>query len=303
MRRTFRFVACLLAATAVAQSHEAQTPRVDPPEFTPEEEAVFFDDAFAELVGERPEYGVKSQTNDATASGGVGPEAAWADLVDPDVIETEIKRQAQRLTGATASAARFNGGGYREASDALGLVSTLMAVTDQHLGEPRWRDAAADYRDLFAEGEGLKANDESYEQAKARAADLTDLIRGARPNTPQPSAEADWSTLGGRGGLMRRMAVAQEERLPEMLSDRRMLRRSSEEIRHEAQLLALLAEALLQPGAYDSEDADYQALARALRQAALELESAADSGDLEGASEALRAAGQACADCHEGYRG
>ena len=279
--------------------------RADPPEFSAEEEAVFFDNALDKLVGERPEYGAPEEkvpaANSITSAGNSG--ANWADWIEADKLESEIKRQAARLAEATSTSARFNGGGYRQAGDALGLASVLMAVTAEHTGDPRWRDAAAGYRDLFAEGDGFEASEESYQQAKSRAADLTDLVRGSRPSTPEPVEEPDWSELAGRGGLMRRMATAHEEKLPDWLVDRRTLRRNADEIRHEAQVLAILSEAILRPGAYDAEDEEYQAPALELRRGAQDLEAAVKSNDPQAAQEAMRRIGQSCAECHEGYRG
>ena len=294
-----------LITILIALATDAQAERADPPEFTPEEEAVFFENAHDQLVGPRPEYGAvapKAPTQ-KTESGEGRSSVAWSDWVESDRLESEIKRQAKILAQATTSVARFNGGGYREASDSLGMVSVLMAITSEHSEEPRWYDQAASYRDHFADGDGLEADEPSYETAKARAFDLSDLVRGSRPEVADATTEVDWSELATRGGLMRRMAEAQEKRLPEWLIDRRSLRRNSEEVRHEAQMLAVLAEALLRPGAYDGEDQEYQTPALELRQAAEDLDHAAESGDLETAQEALKVIGRACAECHEGYRG
>ena len=102
---------------------------------------------------------------------------------------------------------------------------------------------------------------------------------------------------------MRRMAEAHETRLPDLLVDRRTLRRNAEDVRHEAQVLALLAQAVQSPGAADADSEDYQEFARALREAAGELSGAAEANDLDAANGAMQAIGRSCAECHENYRG
>ncbi|MGL4512159.1 MAG: cytochrome c [Lacipirellulaceae bacterium] len=295
-------IVCSLASLCFAFPCSAEDPTIPA-----DDEAVFFDDAFAELRGERPDYAAEAAAEvAASAIDTDAGSAAWSAWVDSDTIETEIKRQAMVLAGATSSAAKHRAE-LRAASDARGLVAILFAVTAEHEGAPRWADAAAALRGHFATGpepESREANDEALADDKRRADDLADVVRGGRPDVPAHPAEGiDWGTLASRGAVMRRMGAAEETRLVAWLAERRTFARRVDEVRHEAQVLALLAEATHRPGAPDSDDEGYATYAERLRDAATELGAAAGDEDYPRAQEALKRVIQSCADCHEDYRG
>lgn len=295
----------LFLVTLATTAHDvatAESPRPGPPEFTEEDRAAFFDDAFKVLVGPRPDYGAAEAAAENAAptvpdeSGG-----RWSDIVSADTLETEIKRQARDLADATRSAAAFKAGGFREAGDALTLVALTFAVIAEHDDEPRWRDDARRLRDLFSIE--IDAAEGSFRSAKARGADLEDLVRGGRPATPDAAEPHDWGRLVDRGVTMRRMAAAHEERLRSWAADRREFRRNDEGVRHEAEVLALMAEAIARPGAPDADGEDYRGYAAELRRAAAELAAAAEAGDYDAARAALPLVDRSCSDCHADYRG
>jgi hypothetical protein len=298
--RVLTLLMLLIATAALA----AEPPRARPPEFTDEDRTAFFDDAFTTLVGKRPTpAAAKSPAETPQVSSDAT--VAWADLVEPDVLETEIKRQAAALAKSTRAASAYKAGGFKEAVDSLGIVATVFGVIAEHTGQPRWRDDAAGLRDLFAEGaaEADGATDAAFALAVARGADLGDLTRGSRPDAPDLKSSVDWSTLGSRETLMRRMKAAEEDRLRGWVASERDFRRNAADARHEAQVLALLAEAILRPEAYDYDDPDYQAHARSLRDAAVRLSQSIDAGDQPAAAAAMAEVSRSCVDCHADYRG
>ncbi len=307
--RGFLFVLVLLALWQNLIAREPRPEqRVKPPTFSEEEKSVFPENAFLELQGERPQRVDLSKINNAQQSdnseaprNGNGP---WSDWVEADILETEIKRQHQQLTKALQSPARFKSGSYRAAEDAMGIISLMFAVTVEHDEAPRWQDIADRLREVYATGEeSLEANDDSFKRASRGKDNLSDLIRGGRPTLDAPKQEIDWSRYASRGAVMRRMKVAHEDRLAVWSIDRRELADNVEEVQHEAQLLALLAEALVQPEAYDGDDEDYQAYARELRDAANELTVSAEQEDQPAAERAFNRAQKSCLNCHADYRG
>lgn len=304
--RNRHVVLALLTALGGVSTSDAEEQRARPPEFTDEDREPFFEDAFDSLVGQRP-TATAASVAEADARPQVASEAsvAWADLIAPDVLETEIKRQAGRLGKATRSATTYKAGGYRDGTDSLGVLATLFAVTAEHDGRPRWRDVAAGLRTLLAESyEAADAGTaEAHQIAAARAADLSDLIRGGRPDVPPPAEASDWSEFASRSNVMRRMEAAEKERLGQWVTSERAMRRNAEDARHEAQVLAALAEAILRPAADDFDDADYQAFARQLRDASVDLAAAAEAEDQAAAAKAMTAVSRSCVDCHAGYRG
>lgn len=305
----------LMAAKPNRSSSSKPASRAAPPDFTEEEKAIFPEDAFAELVGERPAWVDPSQRATQSLAGNRSGEpksgasnGRWSDWLDEETLESEIKRQTRILQDALSSAARFKSGKYRQAKDALGMISVLMAINSKHDGVPRWQDLATKLREHFATGDdslgdSLKADDASYQLATTRSEELAELIRGGRPSIDAKPKETDWSRFATRGNVMRRMELADKERLSLWVVDRRTWRRNAESARHEAQVLAALAEAIMQPTAYDGDDEDYQAYARALRDAATNLALAAEEEDQPAAQEAYNQAMQSCVECHADYRG
>lgn len=300
-------VAYVLIALSPPMPALAAGPRAEPPSFSDADRAPFFADAFAQLDGDRPSAVAAAPAPAAAAGGGEAPggEAAWGDLVPADVLEAEVKRQATALAALTRAKTAYKAGGFGEASDSLALVATLFAVIAEHPDQPRWRDAAAPLRDHFARraGEAGAATDEAYDAARAAATELQDLVRGGRPEVAEAKAEVDWGKLAGRVTLMKRMYVAEEERLKPWSASERELRRNAAEVRHEARLLAALAEASIRPGADDHDDPAYRAHARRLQDAADRLAQAAERKDQPAASTAMGELAKTCMDCHEDYRG
>lgn len=297
--------ASIVSAIALcAITDAAEPPRARPPVFTAEDRAAFFDDGFATLVGERP----TARTAVANTPSTTAPAKAnvrWSDLIAADTLETEIKRQSSRLAKTVRSSSSFKAGGYRDASDALAVLATLFAVTAEHDNQPRWADTAESLRTLLTGAAETTdaATDAALQLATKRARDFEDLVRGGRPTVPEATDPFDWSELASRSALMRRIATAEEERLRGAVSSERAFRRSYEDVRHEAQLLAALAEAALRPEADDFDDPDYQEFARQLRDASVRLAAAAEAEDQPAAAAAMTAVSRSCVDCHADYRG
>ncbi len=281
--------------------------RVKPPQFSEAEQAIFPKNALSELVGERPARIDPTQianSQKAPSDHSQKSRGNWSDWVETDVLETEIKRQHRRLSSSLQSSARFKSGAYRVADDAMGIISLMFAVTDQHTESPRWQEIATRLRDAYATGEeSIEADTGSFERASQRSEDLTDLIRGGRPSFEAAKNTVDWSRYATRGAIMRRMKVAHEDNLSTWAKDRRELLDNAEDALHESQILSLLAEALIQPEAYDGSDKDYQAHSRELRDAANQIKIAVEQEDQPAAARAFKRAQQSCVNCHADYRG
>lgn len=300
----------VLALCACLASEAPGQPRAEPPEWTDDELRVFFPDAREALVGPRPDF-AKGARRLADAAPPADAEAAsqegyrWSELISTGVIETEIKRQAQRVTAATSSASVFKGGGYRQARDALSVIAMMFGLAAQHDEPARWRDDAAALASLFARAAaGCKVGtDASYRDAAARSQDLADLIRGSRPDTPPAEPDQTWPKLADRPPLMRRMEEALDVKLGPLVGGERVFSRGADDARHEAEVLAFLAQSVAHEGYYYADDDDYAAFAAQLRDAAAELARAASQEAYEPAREAHGRASKACVDCHDNFRG
>ncbi|MEN1681019.1 MAG: cytochrome c [Planctomycetota bacterium] len=306
-----RWVAATVAVVALVALGADSPRRAKPPTFGPAEEAVFTADARKLLVGPRPDFA--SQQPKAVAGSQFGSETPagdggsfeWSALIGEETIETEIKRQAKRVSGLVTSSTAFKGGGYQECRDAFSMLAVMFAIADEHDGDPRWRDRAAGLSALFARaGANCKVGtDGSYREAKARSDDLADLVRGGRPDAPKPPADRNWGDVADRSPLMRRMEQAHAERLPELLSSERSFGRGSDDALHESQVLAALGEVIIREGLEDADDEEYAAFARSLRDASKELSQAAETENYNLGRPAMGRATKTCSDCHDLYRG
>jgi Cytochrome C' len=311
--RTMKQRAILLAVVALCASRPvagAEPPKfARPPKFPPEVQGVFFDDARKELKGERPDYdhrqnaaAVSSATaGDDTAAAGF----AWSKLIDASTIESEIKRLSTLVEKDATTPTEFKGGGFKLCRRDFSLLAALFAVTGQYDGDARWKEIAPGLREQFARaGYNCKAgSDQTFNEATQRKQEMADLIRGNRPAVPKADVAVEWAHVVDRPPLMQRLNIAQQERLTKWLADPNNFKENHDDVRHEAQLVAMIAEIITRPGFDDADDQQYLGFAHELQQAATDASAAAEKGDYDAARRAVGRAGKACTACHEAFRG
>jgi hypothetical protein len=169
--------------------------RAKPRQFDPTvTSTIFFDDVFAEaLQGDRPEALSENRqmiagsgaggaaAMDPAASAGSGGSTEWDALITSTTLQDEVKRISNHLQDSLANIRRFNGGGYNDARLHFTELALLFHVIGNYQGEVRWKDNALVARDRFARaGSNLKtATDNTFKEAKDRAEDLANLLRGS----------------------------------------------------------------------------------------------------------------------------
>jgi hypothetical protein len=303
--------AALLLSPAVGPAKEAR-----PPKWTRDVLDTFFTDAREKLIGDRPDYGAGSKSQDSTQASQLqhagdpptNPAGSppFSQLITPETLETEIKRLAQSLNTSVTSPSAFKGGGFKDARRDFSELAVLFAVTAQYDGDARWKDSAAGLRDAFARAAASAkvGNDVTYREAMARKQDLADLIRGSRPQVARTNADVhDWSQVAAREPLMQRLNIAHQQRLTKWLADEPTFRRNQRDVDHEAQVVALLADVIHRAAFEYWDDETFAAYANELQQAATDVRAAATSGNYEQGRAAITRATGACANCHDGYRG
>lgn len=289
--------------------------RARPPVWSVDVLDAFFDDARTVLVGPRPDYarvaGVERQrapsidTERSPEARRQPPGAHWSTLIDAETIETEIKRLAQAVAADVTLPGPFKGGGYRECRRHFSLLAVLFGVAGEYDGPVRWQDTAPGLRDAFARaGRNAKVGtDQTYNEAIARKQDLDELVRGSRPQAPAAERAAKWGEVADRPPLMQRLKAAHEERLTKWLANEQEFAARKDDVRHEAQIIAMLADVVSRDGFDYWDDVEYGDYARELREAATDVAAATALDNYEQARTAIDRAGKACASCHEGYRG
>jgi hypothetical protein len=292
----------VIAGFAVAQ---APAERAAPPTFTDADIEPFLPDAREALVGERPVATSSAINTRGDNESRTAANFEWSRLVEGDTLATEVKRIATNLAEPLASPAAFKAGGNKVCRGDFAMLAVLFAVIEQYDGDVRWQRESGTLRDASSRvSETCRtASDQSYAAAVRLRDDLDELIRGGRlPNNAAQPLEK-WSQLADRTLLMRRMERALQVGVNPRLSDAKMLAKSAADIRHEAELLALLA-AVIHREEYDYwDDETFRGYSHDLGSAASELARAAADGNYEAARAAAGAITNACAACHDGYRG
>jgi hypothetical protein len=318
-RHTISLVVALVAATFLvtqcvglfAAERGEQSQRARPPKWSADVLDAFFEDAREKLEGERPDYGAASaiatnqpQQPAAAPAPPADGAAQWSKLIDPETIESEVKRLAQAVAQDVTSPSEFKGGAYQACRRHFSVLATLFAIAAEYDGDVRWKDAAPALRDLFARaGYNCKVGtDQTFQEARQRKQDLADLVSGSRPRAAEAEREADWSQVTDRPPLMQRLNIAHEERLTKWLANEREFGRHLEELRHEAQIIAAVADVIGREGFDYWDDEQYAEYARSLRQAATDVAAAVELENFQSAREAGNRMTKACADCHDGYR-
>jgi hypothetical protein len=309
-------VAALLSNTLIAANQSTPPPkRARPPKWSPDVLDAFFPDARTKLVGARPDYEKASAAAATITAPGTASDAAaaatatpatngWSKLIDAETIETEIKRLAQEVARDVTAPAQFKGGGYKDCRREFSVLAAMFAVAGEYDGEVRWKDSAPLLRDVFARaGRNCKVGtDQTFQEATQRKQNLADLISGTRPKTSDTERKADWPQVADRPPLMQRMNIGQQDRLQKWLASKAEFAAHRDDIKHESQMLATIADIISRPGYEYSDDDTYSEYARDLKQAESDVAAAVDQDNFEQARQAFGRASKACTECHEGYR-
>ncbi|MCA9268250.1 MAG: cytochrome c, partial [Planctomycetales bacterium] len=160
-------------------------------------------------------------------------------------------------------------------------------------------------RNLFARaGRNCKvATAASYNEAKLRKQDLSDMVQGSALQSGDGDAgPTDWSLTCERSELMKRIETS-NKRLRELAASPATFGGGVDEARHEGELLAAMCEAMLQSGMPDADDGDYAGMVNILKKSALDIVDASKLKNVDAASKALGEASRSCDSCHETYRG
>lgn len=309
-------IAALLGGAAVVWAKEPAKPpkRARPPKWSPDVLDTFFPDARTKLVGTRPDYekaGAAAVAASApapaateNAAAAAGEEVAWSKLIDAETIETEIKRIAQQVGKSVKAPAQFKGGGYKDCRREFTVLAAMFGVAGEYDGDVRWKESAPLLRDVFARaGRNCKVgSDQTFQEANLRKQNLADLISGTRPKASNAERKADWSQVADRPPLMQRMNIGQQDRLQKWLASKSEFNTHRDDAKHEAQLLAAIAEMITRPGYEYADDDTYGGYARDLKQASMDVAAAIDQNNYEQARQAAGRVSKACTECHEGYR-
>lgn len=290
--------------------------RAERPRFDPESSSdIFFRDAFEQLIGQRPDLARTAPTPGPRAAAPDVPEApaatgeglyAWSKIISATTMQNEVKALKLTIDQDVTTPGDFKGRGYQECRRWFSVVAMIFAIASEYDGEVRWKEDSPQIRDVFARtaANAKVGTQQVYNEAKLRKVELQDLLSGERFSSAQPSEQKpDWSRVCDRSPLMQRLAIAQQKRLSPLARNEADFKKNADEIVHEAEMIAAMAEVMIREGMEDADDEDYAAFCRQMRDAALEIARAARQRQYNGVGESLGTITKACDQCHNDYRG
>ncbi|NND96719.1 MAG: cytochrome c [Pirellulaceae bacterium] len=318
LRRLFGIFATALLLCVVPHV-DADDRRSPAPKFTPADTSqVFFPSLSDAIRGERPSLSAMRQaanavanaaSNAATTGGAASASGAaegggiWTSLISPASIEDEVKRVKLHFDSIVTTPGAFKSGGYQDARLDLSILAVMFAVISEHDGDVRWKDQAAAARDLLARSAfNCKAGStQVYNEAKLRKADLQDLVSGSGLSSRDAEPQADWSMIVDRSPMME-YAEHLRDSLQDVTNNADTVKSNADQVRREAELLAVLGKVLIQEGMDDFDDEDYAALSKSMATAATNVVGALERGDTDAVRKSVGEISQACDACHEQYR-
>lgn len=325
MRKVVPCMIILAAALAAAYTFnraQADGPtkvrRAKPPKFNEASKRVFFKDVFQEaLVGERPQNfgkvasrpsggtGTVGSSGSSTSSSGTDGLHPWSNVISATAIEDEIKKIKLEVDEDVSTPTKFRSRGFKQCRKNFSLLAMLFAIAAEYDGDVRWQEDAHNLRDAFARAAGncKVGTIQAYNEAKLRKQDLEDVVRGGTfTAAKEAERKADWSQVIDRSPLMQRLELAQQGKLQPWTANAGEFKANMEDAVQEAYLMAAMGEVLIQEGMEDSDEEDYAAFAKQMRDAALSIVAAAKIDNYDQARQAVGKIGQACSNCHNDWR-
>ena len=255
------------------------------------------------LAGNGPTTPTEKPATKTASSGGLYP---WSRIISAETIEDEVKAIKLLVDENISTPNKFKTDGYKQARLHFTMLAMLFGIVGEYDGQIRWQKDAPAARDLFARaGKNAKAGTvQGYQEAKQRKLDLQDLVGGGSLQTSkQAESKANWPRVCDRAPLMQRLEGAHQQGLMPWTSSGSEFRGNNEQLLAAGEIVAAIAETMLQEGMEDADDDDYRSYCSQLKQAALEIVDAVKRNSYKEARKAVGTITKSCDQCHETYRG
>ena len=287
--------------------------RVAPPKFDKSQvERTFYSNVFENLNGERrlgatpvtPLPG-GDDTPGGDPPGGKVAAGKWASVISSTVLEDEVKSIKLVLDREITTPGDFRGRGYKLARRDVSTLAMMFGIIAQYDGEVRFKKSAPLARETFARtAANCKVGTvQVYKEVKERRTDLEDLLNGNQLAGNAQNPQMKWSEICDRSPLMQRLEIGFNERVRSYTSNEDVFKREKEKLRHEAEILAALAQILIQEDMEDAGSDDYDGFCKEMIKAGRDVVDACKLDNYDQARKALGRIDKACTTCHDFYKG
>ena len=227
----------------------------------------------------------------------------WGTLIPVTVLDNEVKNAANRIKGKVISVGAFNSG-FLELPPYIGSMAAMAHIATMHPEEVRWKENAAAIRTLSAEmvSEPLKRGAASQRKLQGAFESIEEILQGSTPaELPEIDESAGFLDVADFGDLMKRLEAAQNW-LTVNVGSEEALKEKKEEAAHEAHVLAALAQVIADEGYGYSDDEEFLGHSEPMRDAALKIAEATESGDFAEVEAGLSRIMKSCTECHSYLR-
>ncbi len=232
----------------------------------------------------------------------------WSKLATAATLEKEVERNVAANDEHLASASVFSSKGYKKIKDNHSMLAVWLNVLSEFDGPSKMKDSAAAVRDLastvplaLAASEDGKPDDAMFGKSKAANEAAAKLVKGDKIDGPAKARP--WREVAVYNSVMKRMEAAQDARIRGWTANAEEFNKNLPELEHEAQLLAIMCEVILDKGTSDNAgNEDYQGWGKKLEQGCIDLVAAVKAKDHAKAQVLAANIAKQCADCHSGYR-
>lgn len=293
----------ILGVAATAQSHRPRPIRVEAPTFSPAEiDGVYFDDVRSQLVGALPPAGGSPDAQSLAEATAESSGGRWQQLIAASELEDLVKSAKDDLDAVTRSPSKFAGGGFEKARYEFTKLAVAFAVIANYGGDVRWKESALAAAEQFSKTAAAAkiGTIAVFNDAKAKTFVYNDLLRGTKLDTAD--GPTDWPALLDRGDLMVALEETLRNRIMPATANADQMTASADAIERSANLIALIAEILVQTDMIDAGDEEYCAISAEMLGHTQTLTEALKKSDVAMVQQAVSRINSSCDRCHEGYR-
>ena len=289
--------------------------RAKPPTFDANEGSdIFFADVFTEALRGTRSFAKPGRVPNLDGSkpdvppDEPGPEDlyAWSAIISAASIESEIKRIKLNVDKDVTTPTKFASSGYKRTRKHFSMLAMLFAIAGEYDKDVRWKKDSPELRDAFAHAAGGSkvGSQQAYKQAKGMKQDLQDVVGGGSFTAAKKSERKveDWSKVVDRAPLMQRIDISKEQTIGPYTGSESEFKGHKDELMHEANLVAAVAEVLMQESMEDGDEEEYAIHAKSMKKAALDIIQAAQMDNYDMARKAAGQIGQACSNCHADWK-
>lgn len=305
-----RLATALLLAVALLLCAADEPPRqsLPPKQWDKATRDLFPPHPRSRLKGERPALRGAAPPAESTPVETTADETgpfAWSKIVSAETVMNEIKSYKAEVADQVRNIGAYKAGGNRQIRRQFSVLAVMFGIIAQYDQQIRWKQDAPAARAAFARAavNAKAADDNTFNESKARSQNLDDLVGGGSTEFPAaPSGDVKWPAVSERRQLMLRLDLAFEKRLRPALADAAQLNKNRDQSLHEAEMIAALAEVIGREGFDSADEADYQKHAKELKQGALAAVTAIKQNNISEAQKALGIMGKACTECHGAFK-